>query len=69
MSVMRGDVFEKVGVNISTVSGEFLKTTGRKLKGPKDHQNIGPPVLVWLAYDVSENTSISLQHKIFSYSR
>lgn len=39
MSTMRGEVFEKVGVNISTVSGKFSEDYREQVKGTKKSPN------------------------------
>jgi coproporphyrinogen III oxidase len=39
MSLMKGDVFEKVGVNISTVSGQFDKDFKSEVKGTEETPN------------------------------
>jgi len=38
MSVMRGEVFEKVGVNISTVWGEFPDNFAKEIPGTQDNK-------------------------------
>lgn len=39
MSIMKGDIFEKVGVNISTVSGQFSEEYRAKVKGTEKSPN------------------------------
>ena len=47
---MRGDVFEKVGVNISTVSGEFSEDYRTQVKGTEGSQIIGPSGISLVAH-------------------
>ena len=41
MSILRGRTFEKAGVNISTVFGNFSDNLKGKIPGTKNHQNFG----------------------------
>ena len=47
MSVMKGRVFEKVGVNISTVYGTLGEAAQRSMKSRRDMDNIGDDPRFW----------------------
>jgi coproporphyrinogen III oxidase len=46
MSLMKGEVFEKVGVNISTVSGKFDNDFKSEVKGTEERLTTGQVALV-----------------------
>ena len=65
MAVMKGEVFEKVGVNISVVHGKFSEEFRKKIPGTENNANFWAAGISIVAYEKSKNSRCSFQYQVY----